>query len=136
MAAWTSALATGALAPMDHERFGKLVSLYNQIALLGDARAREDRAAATLSALAFPQQLMPETRTRMLEALYEIDRSRFVFSLAIKSQFVDDMRALGWNDHQAVDKQIRQDRTETRRLGLKFRACVADAKNPFDETRS
>ena len=81
MAAWSSALATGALAPMDSERFAKLVQLYDQVQLLGEARASEDDAAATLSALAFPQQITPETRTRMLQAIYEIDRSRFVCGL-------------------------------------------------------
>ena len=53
VAAWNSALVTGALAPMDRRRFGRLVALYDQIQLLSDTRVREDEAASKLSALAF-----------------------------------------------------------------------------------
>lgn len=131
MAAWTSALATGALAPMDRQRFAKLVQLYDQIQLLGETRALEDKAAATLSALAFPQQITAETRTRMLQALYEIDRSRFVFDLAARSEFPEGMRQLGWNDEAEIDNSIREDRTEIQQRGIRFRPCVASHRNPF-----
>lgn len=130
-AAWDSALATGALAPMDRARFAKLVQLYDQVQLLAETRALEDRAAATLSALALPQQITPDTRTRMLQALYEIDRSRFVFDLAAQSEFVEGMRELGWNDKAEIDKSIRDDQAEIRQRGIKFRPCVADQRNPF-----
>jgi hypothetical protein len=131
MAAWTSALGTGSLAPMDRERFGKLVQLYDQIQRLGEVRAQEDEAAATLSALAFPQQMTAETRTRMLQALYVIDRSRFVFNVAAGSVFVEGMRELGWNDKPEIDQYIREDQAEIRQRGIRFRPCVAPHRNPF-----
>ena len=135
MAAWTSALATGALAPMDRERFGKLVQVYDQIQLLNETRALEDKAAATLSALAFPQEITPDTRTRMLQALYEIDRSRFVFAVAARSEFVDAMRELGWNDRTEVGRFIQEDRADIGQLRIKFRPCVKAHRNPFVENR-
>lgn len=60
--AWASALATGALAPMDRERFGRLVSLYDQIQFLRRTREIEDDGAARLSALGHPIDLTPELR--------------------------------------------------------------------------
>jgi hypothetical protein len=130
-AAWNSALATGALAPMDGERFAKLVQLYDQVQLLAKTGELEDQAAATLSALALPQRITPETRTKMLQALYEIDRSRFVFDLAAGSEFPAAMRELGWNDKAEVDRFIGDDQAEIRRRGIKFRPCVAPHRNPF-----
>src|SRR3954451_509748 len=66
--AWNSALTTGALTPMDPQRFAKLTQIYAQIQFLSANFERENRAATSVSALAFPQELAPETRTRMLEA--------------------------------------------------------------------
>ena len=68
--AWESALATGALKPMDPKRFSQLVAIYSQIDFLKRNRDLQNNAAATLSALALPQELTPVTRTRMYEALY------------------------------------------------------------------
>jgi hypothetical protein len=42
-AAWTSALTTGALAPMNHDRFARLTGLYHTIYLLNDNWQRENR---------------------------------------------------------------------------------------------
>src|SRR5205085_6993777 len=85
--AWNSALTTGALAPMDRKRFDKLVALYSQITFLNSNREREDRAAAVLSALSLPQELTSDTRTRMFQALYEVDTSRFMFNFQGAQQF-------------------------------------------------
>src|SRR5688572_3935955 len=65
-AAWESALATGALAPMERGRFAQLVDLYAHIEFLKGNRDRQDRAAATLSGLSLPQEITPDTRSRML----------------------------------------------------------------------
>jgi hypothetical protein len=128
-AAWNSALTTGALAPMDRKRFDKLVALYSQIEYLNANREREDRAAATLSALSLPQELTPDTRTRMLQALYEVDASRFMFNFQGAKPFADAMKDLGWNDKTEVDHWIAADRAANRKA--QWRPCVHDYKNPF-----
>lgn len=130
-AAWTSALTTGALAPMDRHRFGLMVALYDQIRLLIQMREREDDAASRLSALAFPQELTPEVRTQMLQALYEIDRTRFMFALSGPAKFAGWMRELGWNDRREVDRWIAEDQAEGRRQAIPWRPCVAYPQNPF-----
>lgn len=131
-AAWNSALTTGALAPMDRRRFDKLVALYGQIEFLKGNREREDRAAATLSALSLPQQLTPDTRTRMLQALYEVDTSRFMFNFQGANTFADAMKDLGWNDKAEIDRWIAEDRdADQRRMKAQWRPCVQDYKNPF-----
>lgn len=128
-AAWNSALTTGALAPMDRKRFDKLVALYSQIQYLNANREREDRAAATLSALSLPQELTPDTRTRMLQALYEVDASRFMFSFPGAEAFAEAMKDLGWNDKTAIDRWIAEDRAANAKA--QWRPCIHDYKNPF-----
>jgi len=128
-AAWNSALTTGSLAPMDRKRFDKLVALYTQIEYLNANRDREDHAAATLSALSLPQQLTPDTRTRMFQALYEVDASRFMFSFQGARPFAEAMRDLGWNDRAEVDRWIAEDRAANAKAH--WRPCVHDYKNPF-----
>jgi hypothetical protein len=130
MAAWNSALTTGALAPIDKERFAKLTAFYDQIQFLISNGERENRAVATLSALGLPQELTPETRTQMLAALSELDNSRFVFNLNTE-EFVESMRRLGWNDRAEVDRWIREDEAEDRRLGTQWRPCRKRVRNPF-----
>ena len=130
--AWNSALTTGALAPMDRKRFSTLVALYDQIEFLAAQRDREDRAASTLSALTLPQELTPETKSRMLQALYEVDSGRFMFAFSIP-EFMDHLRALGWNDKAEVDRTIREDEVSIRAQGVNWRPCVARERNPFDE---
>ena len=56
---------------MDPKRFARLVAIYSQIDFLTRNRDLQNSAAATLSALALPQELTPVTRTRMYEALYQ-----------------------------------------------------------------
>ena len=130
--AWSSALATGALAPMDRERFGKLVSIYDQIRLLQRTRELEDHAATKISALAFPMRLTPETRAELIQALYDLDRTRFTFSVWGPSVFAEQMRELGWNDKAEVDRWIAEDTADDRKNGLVWRPCVAKPKNPFN----
>jgi hypothetical protein len=129
-AAWNSALTTGAFAPMDKQRFAELVSLYGQIEFLAANRDREDRAASTLSSLTFPQELTPETKTRMLQALYEVDSSRFMFAYMLPD-LIESMRKLGWNDKAAIEKFIKEDEDAVRREGANWRPCVARERNPF-----
>jgi hypothetical protein len=133
-AAWESALATGALAPMDRKRFGQLVVLYNQVGFLKGNRDLESRAAATLSALSLPQELTPETRTRMFEALYQVDTSRFMFRLNGASSLAQLMSDLGWNDRSEIDRYISEGDEEDRKRGTKWRACVRPERNPFANT--
>jgi hypothetical protein len=123
---------TGTLAPMDKERFAKLTVVYDQIQFLVSNGERENRAVATLSALGLPQELTPETRTQMLAALSELDNSRFVFNLSAQD-FVESMRQLGWNDRAQIDRWIREDEAEDRRLGTRWRACKKRPRNPFAE---
>lgn len=130
-AAWNSALTTGALAPMDRQRFEQLTQLYAQIQFLTANSDRENRAASTLSALAFPQELAPETRTRMLEALYEIDNSRFLFDFIGASALAASMRKLNWNDKAVIDRWIAEDELADRKQGFRWRPCVQRASNPF-----
>jgi hypothetical protein len=131
-AAWNSALTTGALAPMDRKRFDQLVDLYGQIEFLKRNADREDRAAATLSALSLPQELTPETRTRMFQALYEIDTSRFMFIFNGATTFASAMKKLGWNDKAEVDRWIAEDRAGDRERGFQWRPCVGPYNNPFN----
>ena len=130
-AAWNSALTTGALAPMDRKRFDQLVALYSQIEFLKRNSDREDRAAATLSALSLPQELTPESRTRMLQALYEIDTSRFMFSFQGVTPFAASMKELGWNDRREIDRYIAEGEQEDRKQGSNWRDCVQPERNPF-----
>jgi hypothetical protein len=131
-AAWNSALTTGVLAPMDHQRFGQLVRLYDQIELLKENQKRENDAAATLSALSAPQELTADSRTRMFQALYQIDTSRFFFTFAGAQPISDAMKKLGWNDKAAIDKFIAEDRAEDFDRAAKWRPCIQPYKNPFD----
>ncbi len=130
-AAWESALATGALAPMDRERFGQLVGLYAQVDLMRAARDREDEAAAALSPLGNPMTLTPELRARMLEAIYQVDRSRFTFGLVNSRDFASEMRKLGWDDAEEMDRLIKQEAQEAVKEGYTWRPCVAPVRNPF-----
>jgi hypothetical protein len=130
-AAWNSALTTGALAPMDRQRFDRLVALYGQIEFLKRNRDREDSAAAILSALSLPQELTAETRTRMFQALYELDTSRFMFSFRGADPFAASMMELGWNDKADIDRWIAEDQASDRKAGFQWRTCVQRHKNPF-----
>jgi hypothetical protein len=129
-AAWNSALTTGALAPMDKARFAELVALYAQIDFMAGNRDREDRAASTLSALTFPQELTAETKTRMLQALYEVDSSRFMFAYSLPD-FVASMSRLGWNDKAEIDRYIRDNYASIVKERSKWRSCVVRERNPF-----
>lgn len=128
--AWDSALTTGALAPMDRKRLSTLIALYDQIEFLAANRDREHLAASTLSSLAFPQELTPETKTRMLQALYEVDSSRFMFAFSIP-EFIGHMRELGWNDKAEIDRFIREEDAALREERIRWRPCVAREVNPF-----
>ena len=135
--AWTSALATGALGPMDRKRFGRLVTLYDQIDLLRRIREIEDDAAAKLSPLGHDLQLTPELRAEMLRAVYNVDRSRFVFGFqGSPVALANLMRPLGWDDEAEIDRQIAEDERDVARLGIRFRPCVAKQKNPFKKARN
>jgi hypothetical protein len=129
--AWTSALATGALAPMDRERFGKLVAIYDHLKLLSDNREIEDRAAAKLAVLAFPTRLTPEIRTQLISALYDVDRARFTFTAFGAPVLAEEMRAMGWNDKAAVDRWMAEDAADDRKNGLVWRPCARTPRNPF-----
>ena len=131
-AAWESALATGALAPMDRQRFAQLVDVYAHIEFLKSNRDRQDRAAATLSGLSLPQEITPDTRSRMLGALYEVDTARFMFKYAGAAQLADSMKKLGWNDKAAIDRYISEGEAADRKRAAKWRACVSRERNPFD----
>jgi len=129
--AWNSALTTGALTPMDPKRFADLNAVYTQLQFLTRNAEREDRAAAVLSALSVPQELTPETRTRMFQALYEIDTARFMFRLVGASALADSMKALGWNDRAEIDQYIADGRADDKKLGRKWRPCIQPERNPF-----
>lgn len=130
--AWTSALATGALAPMDRERFGRIVAIYDQIELLRRTRESEDNAAAKLSPLGNSLQLSQDYRNEMLQAVYEIDRARFVFGFqGSPAEFANLMRPLGWDDAAEIDRQLAEGEREVVLRGMKFRPCVAKQRNPF-----
>lgn len=130
MAAWNSALATGVLAPMDKHRFAQLAGLYEQVRFLLDNAERENQAAATLSALSLSQQLTADSKTRMLEALYQVDTSRFMFNLAA-IELPESMQQVGWADRSEIDQWIRDDEAADRGRDIKWRPCVKRPKNPF-----
>ena len=131
-AAWSSALTTGALAPMDRQRFGQLVRLYDQIELLKENRERENDAAAILSALSAPQELTADSRTRMFQALYQLDTTRFFFTFRGAQPFADAMKKLGWSDKAAIDRFIAEDHAEDVARHARYRPCIQPYKNPFD----
>ena len=134
-AAWNSALTRGALAPMEPQRFARLVAIYVQIGFLKEAQERENRGAETLAPLTFAQQLTPDSRTRMLQAVYEVDNSRFLFNYVGARSLADLMKQLGWNDKAEIDRWIAEDRAqqlaEDRRTGTKWRSCIRPYENPF-----
>jgi hypothetical protein len=131
-AAWTSALTTGALGRIDRNRFDRLVTLYDRIQYLRRTREIEDQAAARLSPLSEPLELTPDLRAEMLQAVYDIDRTRFAFELqGSPTDFAASMRRLGWNDAAEIDRWIAEDKRNDARIGMKFRPCIAPAKNPF-----
>lgn len=129
--AWNSALATGALAPMDRQKFKQLVGIYDLIQVVRDNQELEDRAATKLSALAFPMRLTPETRVELIQALYDIDRSRFSFSAFGVSPLAEGMKAMGWDDKTEVDKWIVDDAADDKRNHIVWKPCVRRPKNPF-----
>lgn len=130
-AAWDSALTTGALAPMDRHRFAKLTAIYAQLRFMSEVQERENRAATTLSALALPQELTPETRTMMLSALYEVDTTRFMFVYQGASVLAEGMKGLGWDDKAEIDRWIEEQRTADFRRDAQWRSCVKPERNPF-----
>ena len=89
-----------------------------------------------MSPLAFPQQLSADTRTKMLQAVYEVDNSRFMFNFVGAAALAGLMRDAGWNDKAEIDRWIAQDRAEQladdRRTGTKWRRCIQPYVNPFD----
>jgi hypothetical protein len=130
-AAWTSALSTGALRPMERKRFAAMVGAYDAVRFLEQTRELEDRAATVLSPLGLPIQLTPEMRVDMLRAIYDVDRSRFTFALINPKDFADTMGELGWNDRSEIDQWIREQHKDLLDRGIKTRNCVAPEKNPF-----
>ncbi len=133
-AAWTSALATGALAPMDRVRFGKLVAIYDQIETLRRTRDDETDAVSEMSALAFPLHLTPELRAQMTESVYRVDRGRFTFGMISPADFAGSMRGLSWDDTAKMDQWIRENDADAKAEGFVFRDCVAAVENPFRKT--
>jgi hypothetical protein len=133
--AWKSALATGALEPMDRKRFSLLVNAYDQVQLLRDTRDRETAAAEKLAALTFPTHLTPEIRSEMLQGLYVVDRSRFTYALIGPETVVGWMRELGWNDSAEIDRSLIQDANEVKAMEVVWRPCVARSRNPFSEAK-
>lgn len=131
-AAWKSALATGALAPMDRKRFALLVSTYDQVQLLRDTRDRETEATERLAGLSFPMHLTPEIRSQMLQGLYVLDRSRFTYTLIGPEAVAGWLRELGWNDKAEIDRSLMQGAEEVKRMAFVWRPCVAKPKNPFN----
>jgi hypothetical protein len=117
---------------MDRRRFSRLIALYDQIRFLNDMVLREDEAATKLAPLVFPIRLTPEVKSEMLQALYGLDRTRFMFAFVGPADFARSMRALGWNDRTEVDQWIRDSETDNRRLGIVWQPCVAPPRNPFD----
>ena len=116
---------------MDRERFAKLTALYAHLQFLSSTQERENSAATTLSALALPQELSPDARTRMLGALYEVDTSRFMFAYQGAPAIADRMNDLGWNDKAEIDRWIKNERAEDIKRGAKWRPCVKPERNPF-----
>jgi hypothetical protein len=119
---------------MDRRRFSRLTALYDQIRFLNDMVVVEDEAASKLAPLVFPIKLTPEVKAEMLQALYGLDRTRFMFAFVGPSDFARSMRALGWNDRSEVDQWIRDNETDNRRRGIVWRPCVAPPRNPFGES--
>lgn len=130
--AWNSALATGALAPMEQKRFQDLAFIYDQFNLLIENSERENRAATILSSLVVPQELTPDIRNRMFEALYQVDTSRFMYNLAA-AELPKAMMDMGWNDRDEVDGWIKIDEAGDRERKIEWRSCVAKRRNPFAE---
>jgi len=130
-AAWTSALATGALSSMNRERFDTLVSVYDRIHFLQKTRELEDHAATTLSPLGWPIELTPEIRNEMLRAVYDIDRSRFTFAFMNARELAATMRQLDWDDRAEIDRAIADNQRDMAERGLKVRPCIAPEQNPF-----
>lgn len=132
-AAWSSALTSGALAPMDRDRLAKLVRIYDQIEAWRHARDDENEAVAVLAPLSFPITLTPELRAQFLDSLYRLDRARFAFAFPSAPELAAAMRELGWDDTEQMDRAIREDVAETNSLGFVWRSCVAKPQNPFRE---
>jgi hypothetical protein len=129
--AWTSALSTGALRPMERKRFATLVAAYDAVHFLQKTRDLEDRAATVLAPLGLPVQLSPELRAEMLRAIYDVDRSRFTFALINPKDFAETMQQLGWNDRGEIDSWIAEERKGLAGRKIKVRPCIAPEKNPF-----
>lgn len=139
-AAWESALTTGALAPLDRDRFAQLVALYAQIDLMREAAAQEQEAIRALSSLANPIQLTPEIRSQMLQAVWRVERSRWSFTNYVGSRaFADTMRELGWDDRAEVDaflKEVGPDPyLRENNQAIRPRPCVQPLQNPFEITK-
>jgi hypothetical protein len=137
-AVWDSALSRGSLAPMDLERFGKLVALYDQIKLMREASVHEEDAIRVLSSLANPMQLTPEIRNQMLQAVWRVERSRWTYTNYVgSSPFAEAMRDLGWDDRADVDRFIKEFEAQPPRGPnneiVQPRSCVRPLRNPFTE---
>lgn len=130
-AAWTSALATGALSSMDRKRFDTLVGVYDTVHYLQRMRDLEDNAASKLSPMGWPMELTPELRTEMLRAVYDLDRTRFVFAFMNADELASAMRSLGWNDTGEIDRSINDNKHDFAKRGLNPRPCIAPERNPF-----
>lgn len=129
--AWTAALTSGALAPMDHDRFRKLAGIYGQIEVWRRARDDESAAISELAALAFPVQLTPDLKAQMLGAVYRLDRTRFLFAFPSTFDIATTMRNIGWDDRARVDHDIRELYAQINSAGFVWRKCIQPVENPF-----
>jgi len=80
---------------------------------------------------AFAMRLTPQIRVELIQALYDIDRSRFSFSAFGAAPLAQEMKTLGWDDKAAVDRWIVEDAADDRRNHIVWKPCVRQPKNPF-----
>ena|GEM_PF-3982802 len=121
-AAWQSALATGALEPMERERFAQYVDLYESLAAMQRQFERELAAADALSPLTSDLTLTPETRQAYLSALYSWSRASTFISN--EDEFLMLLDQIGVADREYLETMSAQWDDILERDFPNHRACI------------
>ena len=130
--AWNSAMASGALVPMNRKDFNKLGEIYGEYRMIDRALESDVDAASTLQVLAYGTDLTPDLRARLISAMNMASRNRQFLSNSTTPDYIaGQMRELGWNDEAAIDSRIHDFIDSMHGYGFYLRPCAKSFVNPF-----
>ena len=93
-AAWDAAVASGAIAHMDHQERNAYAELFSFVRLFRDFNLRQEELWARIGAYRRPRVLTDESRARFVETVSELRALTGTMNLAA-AQFVEAAKPLG-----------------------------------------